>query len=215
LTIILNRTPKPATFEARIQLEIHMGQNPRSAGRRHHEHSDSRSRLRISTEDDLLLLLEKLSEPPFLLILDEVQDPHNLGACLRSAAAAGVHAVVAPKDRSAPLTDTVRRIACGAADQVPLFQVTNLARTIDQLRKLGVWVIGASGQASDSIFNTALKGPLALVMGSEGSGLRRLTAEKCDLLVRIPVTNRVESLNVSVAAGICLFEAVRQRGSLK
>ena len=192
-----------------------MGQNPRSAGRRRHEHSDSRSSLRTGTEDDLLLSLGRLVEPAFLLILDEVQDPHNLGACLRSAAAAGVHAVVVPKDRSVALTDTVRRIACGAADQVPLFQVTNLARTIDQLRKQGIWVVGASGQASQSIFNSTLTGPLALVMGSEGSGLRRLTAEKCDLLVRIPMTDRVESLNVSVAAGICLFEAVRQRGFLK
>lgn len=192
-----------------------MGQNPRSAGHRRHEHSDSRSRMRSGTEDDLLLLLGRCAEPAFLLVLDEVQDPHNLGACLRSAAAAGVHAVVVPKDRSVSLTDTVRRIACGAADQVPLFQVTNLSRTIDQLRKLGIWVIGTSGEAAQSIFTSALTGPLALVLGSEGSGLRRLTAEKCDLLVRIPMTDGVESLNVSVAAGICLFEAVRQRGSLQ
>lgn len=192
-----------------------MGQNPRSAGRRHHEHSDFRSRARTGREDDLLTLLEKLPEPAFLLILDEVQDPHNLGACLRSAAAAGVHAVVVPKDRSASLTDTVRRIACGAAEQVPFFQVTNLARTIDQLRKLGIWVTGASGKASSSIFESNLTGSLAIVMGAEGSGLRRLTAEKCDLLVRIPMTDRVESLNVSVATGICLFEAVRQRGHKK
>ncbi|PWB75554.1 23S rRNA (guanosine(2251)-2'-O)-methyltransferase RlmB [candidate division GN15 bacterium] len=188
-----------------------MGQNPRSAGRRHHEHSNFRSRVRTGSEDDLLTLLGKLSEPAFLLVLDEVQDPHNLGACLRSAAAAGVHAVVVPKDRSVSLTDTVRRIACGAADHVPFHQVTNLARTLDQLRKLGIWIAGASGSASNSIFEANFTGPLALVMGSEGSGLRRLTAEKCDLLVRIPMTDRVESLNVSVAAGICLFEAVRQR----
>ncbi len=191
-----------------------MGQNPRSAGRRRHEHSDSRTRLRTGTEDDLLLLLGKLPEPAFLLILDEVQDPHNLGACLRSAAAAGVHAVVVPKDRSVTMTDTVRRIACGAAEKVPLFQVTNLARVIDQLRKLGIWIVGAAGEASQSLFGSNLSGPLALVMGSEGTGLRRLTSEKCDLLLRIPMTDRVESLNVSVAAGICLFEAVRQRRSL-
>lgn len=190
-----------------------MGQNPRSAGQRHHRHTDSRARVRTGSENELLSALERLSEPAFILILDEVQDPHNLGACLRSAAAAGVHAVVVPKDRSAALTDTVKRIACGAAEKVTVYYVTNLARTIDQLRKLGVWVVGASGKADKSLFQSNLTGPLALVMGSEGFGLRRLTSEKCDLLVRIPMTNRVESLNVSVAAGVCLFEAVRQRGS--
>ena len=192
-----------------------MGQNPRSAGLRRHHHSETRFRARTGSEDDLLNLLEKLLEPPFLLILDEVQDPHNLGACLRSAAASGVHAVVVPKDRSAPLTDTVRRIACGAAEQVPLFYVTNLARTLDHLRKKEIWIVGATGKAPNSIFSSPLTGPLALVLGSEGSGLRRLPLEKCDLLVRIPMTTHVESLNVSVAAGVCLFEAVRQRGTIR
>lgn len=193
-----------------------MGNNPRSAGLRRHQHtSENRFRAKTGSEDDLLSMLERITEPPFILILDEVQDPHNLGACLRTAAASGVHAVVVPKDRSAPLTDTVKRIACGAAEQVPLIYVTNLARTLDHLRELGIWVVGATGKAKDSIFSSTLTGPLALVMGSEGAGLRRLTAEKCDLLVRIPMTKHVESLNVSVATGVCLFEAVRQRGSLR
>ena len=192
-----------------------MGQNPRSYGRRHHGHSEPHAKTHTGGENDLLALLDRLAEPAFLLILDEVQDPHNLGACLRSAAAAGVHAVVVPKDRSAAMTETVRRIACGAAEKVPVFYVTNLARTIDQIRELGIWVIGTAGKADKSLFESNLTGPLALTMGSEGFGLRRLTSEKCDLLVRIPMTARVESLNVSVAAGVCLFEAVRQRGSLK
>ena len=192
-----------------------MGQNPRSAGQRHHRHTDSRARVRTGSENELLSALDRLSEPALILILDEVQDPHNLGACLRSAAAAGVHAVVVPKDRSAALTDTVKRIACGAAEKVTVYYVTNLARTIDQLRNLGVWVVGASGKADKSLFQSNLTGPLALVLGSEGFGLRRLTSEKCDLLVRIPMKMQVESLNVSVATGVCLFEAVRQRTTTK
>lgn len=192
-----------------------MGQNPRSAGRRHHLHTDFRARVKTAGENELLELVAKLPPPAFLLLLDEVQDPHNLGACLRSADAAGVQAVVVPKDRSVTLTDTVRRIACGAAEHVPFFEVTNLARTIDNLKKAGVWVIGTSDQASTSIYASDLSVPLALVMGAEGTGLRRLTADKCDVLVRIPVTGHVGSLNVSVAAGVCLFETVRQRHARK
>ena len=164
-------------------------------------------------EDSLLTLLEKISAAPFLLILDGVQDPHNLGACLRSADAAGVHAVVAPKDRSVAFTDTVRRVACGAAEHVPFAQVTNLARTMEHLKTKGLWMIGTDDEASQSLYEADLKGPMALVMGFEGSGLRRLTREHCDVLVRIPMLGSVESLNVSVATGVCLFEAVRQRQS--
>ena len=152
-----------------------------------------------------------MDQPAFLLILDNIQDPHNLGACLRSADAAGVHAVIAPKDRSVGITDTVRLVACGAAEHVPFVQVTNLARTIRQLKKSGIWIYGAAGKAAESLYKTDLSGPLAIVMGSEGKGLRRLTSEHCDFLISIPMAGSAESLNVSVAAGICLFEAVRQR----
>ncbi len=163
------------------------------------------------SDDDLLRLLDGLATTPFLLILDQVQDPHNLGACLRTADAAGVHAVIAPKDRAVSLTDTVKRISTGAAEHVPFAQVTNLARTMDQLKERGIWLIGTAGEAEQNIYQIDLTGPLALVMGFEGSGLRRLTREKCDMLARIPMFGSIESLNVSVATGVCLFEAVRQR----
>ena len=155
--------------------------------------------------------MEAIDGPPFLLVLDGVQDPHNLGACLRSADAAGVHAVIVPKDRSAGLTATVRKVACGAAETVPLLAVTNLARTLRTLQDAGVWLFGAAGEAEKSIYDIDLKGPLALVMGNEGSGLRRLTREHCDELFAIPMVGTVESLNVSVATGVALFEAGRQR----
>jgi len=166
---------------------------------------------RVHTEDDLDTLLTTLSVPPFLLVLDGVQDPHNLGACLRSADAAGVHAVIAPRDKSVSLTPTVRKVASGAAESVPFIQVTNLARTLRMLRDAGVWLIGADGTADTNLYDADLNGPLALVMGGEGKGLRRLTREHCDVLIRIPMHGSVESLNVSVATGICLYEAVRQR----
>ncbi|HEC15775.1 MAG TPA: 23S rRNA (guanosine(2251)-2'-O)-methyltransferase RlmB [Sedimenticola sp.] len=157
-------------------------------------------------------LIRGLDEAPFLLVLDGVQDPHNLGACLRSADAAGVHAVIAPKDRSVGLGPTVCKVASGAAETVPFVQVTNLARTLRWLRdEAGVWLVGTTGDAGSSLFEADLKGPLALIMGGEEKGLRRLTREACDLLVRLPMAGTVESLNVSVAAGIALFEAVRQR----
>ncbi len=165
----------------------------------------------VGNEQDLDRLLAGLDAPPFLLVLDGVQDPHNLGACLRSADAAGVHAVIAPKDRAVGLTATVRKVASGAAETVPFIQVTNLARTLEQLKQAGVWLTGLAGEAEQTLFELDLKGPLALVMGAEGSGLRRLTREHCDFLARIPMSGTVESLNVSVAAGICLYEAVRQR----
>jgi len=162
-------------------------------------------------EHDLEPLLDRLEGPPFLLVLDSVQDPHNLGACLRSADAAGVHVVIAPKDRAAGLTPTVRKVASGAAESVPFIRVTNLARALRGLRNRGLWIVGASGEAEAGLFETDLTGPLALVLGGEEKGLRRLTREHCDALAHIPMRGRVESLNVSVAAGICLFEALRQR----
>ncbi len=163
------------------------------------------------SEDDLVSLVEGLREPALLLVLDGVQDPHNLGACLRSADAAGVHAVIAPKDRAVGLTPTVRKVACGGADSLPFVQVTNLARSLRELKDAGVWLVGAAGDAPDSLYDTDLRGPIAIVMGAEEKGLRRLTQEQCDFLVHIPMAGSVESLNVSVATGVCLFEAVRQR----
>lgn len=162
-------------------------------------------------EADLPHLLESASGPPLLLVLDGVQDPHNLGACLRSSDAAGVTAVIAPKDRSVSLTDTAIRVASGAAEHVPFVQVTNLARTLRFLKDHNVWVYGAAAEGEKPLYAEDLSGPVALVMGSEGAGLRRLTAEACDGLLKIPLAGSVSSLNVSVAAGIFLFEAVRQR----
>ncbi len=161
-------------------------------------------------EGDLPDLLEKL-EQPFLLILDGVTDPHNLGACLRSADAAGVHAVIVPKDRSASLNATAKKVACGAAETVPLIRVTNLARTMRLLQEYHVWIVGTAGEADHNLYQSKMTGPMALVMGAEGEGMRRLTREHCDELISIPMAGSVSSLNVSVATGICLFEAVRQR----
>lgn len=148
---------------------------------------------------------------PLLLVLDGVTDPHNLGACLRTADAAGVDAVVAPRDRAAGLGPTARKVAAGAAEHVPFVQVTNLARTLERLAGAGVWCIGLAGEGGSVLHESDLRGPLALVLGSEGRGLRRLTRERCDRLVRIPLHGSVASLNVSVAAGVALFEARRQR----
>ena len=165
------------------------------------------------SEDSLDDLLKK--ENVLLLVLDGIVDPHNLGACLRTADAAGVDAVIAPKDRAVGITSTVRKVACGAAESVPFIQVTNLARTLKQLRDEYVWVVGAAGEADDNIYDIKLEGKLAIVMGAEEKGMRRLTRENCDQLVKLPMSGQVESLNVSVATGICLFEAVRQRHALK
>ncbi|HEX9626404.1 MAG TPA: 23S rRNA (guanosine(2251)-2'-O)-methyltransferase RlmB [Acidiferrobacterales bacterium] len=161
--------------------------------------------------EDLPAFLAGLEATPFLLVLDGVQDPHNLGACLRSAAAAGAQAVIVPKDNAAPLTAAARKAASGAAEVLPLLAVTNLARALDQLKEAGVWLVGADGNAEQAVYTLDLTVPLALVLGGEGRGLRRLTRERCDFLARIPMAGSVESLNVSVAAGICLFEVVRQR----
>lgn len=157
------------------------------------------------------ILESDLSEPPFFLVLDGVEDPHNLGACLRVADAMGVHAVIAPKDRAAGLNATVRKVACGAAETVPFIAVTNLARTLRELKEAGVWLVGAVAEAEGDLFGAKFAGPIAMVLGAEGTGLRRLTAEVCDQLVRIPMFGTVESLNVSVASGICLYEARRRR----
>lgn len=146
-----------------------------------------------------------------VLILDGVTDPHNLGACLRSADASGVTAVIAPKDNAVGLTATVRKVACGAAETVPFVTVTNLSRTIKVLQDAGLWLVGMAGEAEQELYDIDLRGPVALVMGAEGSGLRRLTREHCDFLAKLPMAGAVSSLNVSVATGICLFEAVRQR----
>ncbi len=161
--------------------------------------------------DDLLDDLEAAEQAPLLLVLDGVTDPHNLGACLRVADGAGAHAVIAPKDHAAGINATVAKVASGAAETVPYFMVTNLARTLRELQERGVWVVGTSDQASASLYDIDFKGPMALVLGAEGAGMRALTAKTCDQLVRIPMAGAVESLNVSVASGVCLYEAARQR----
>jgi 23S rRNA (guanosine2251-2'-O)-methyltransferase len=165
----------------------------------------------VVDEKALPEFIATLGRQAFLLVLDGVQDPHNLGACLRSADAAGVDAVILPRDKSAPLNATVRKVACGAAETVPLIRVTNLARALRQIRDAGIWIYGAAGEAEGLLYQADLSGPLALVLGGEGKGLRRLTRELCDGLVAIPLAGSVSSLNVSVATGICLFEARRQR----
>ena len=162
-------------------------------------------------ETQLEEALEAAGESPLLLVLDGLQDPHNLGACLRSADAAGVAAVIAPRDRAAGLTPVVRKVAAGAADTVPFVSVVNLARTLRELKARGIWLVGTDDDADKSLYEVELTGPMAIVVGSEGEGMRRLTRECCDQLVSIPMAGAVESLNVSVATGIVLFEAVRQR----
>ena len=157
-------------------------------------------------------LLDSISEPPLLLVLDGITDPHNLGACLRVADGAGAHAVIAPKDHAAGINATVAKVASGAAETMPYFMVTNLARTLGELKERNIWIIGTSGDAPKTIYQVEMKGPTALVLGAEGPGMRQLTRKTCDELVSIPMKGAVESLNVSVASGVCLFEALRQRG---
>lgn len=157
-------------------------------------------------------LLDELTEPPLLLVLDGVTDPHNLGACLRVADGAGAHAVIAPKDHAVGLNATVAKVASGAAETVPYFMVTNLARTLGELKERNIWCIGTSDDAPQTLYQSDLKGPTALVLGAEGEGMRQLTRKTCDALVSIPMKGGVESLNVSVASGVCLYEALRQRG---
>jgi len=206
-----------AVLEAAREAKIKIHKSPRAALDRMSDgvkHQGVVARLRetpVQKEQDLESFLANMPPMPLLLVLDGVQDPHNLGACLRSADAAGVHGVIVPRDHSAPLSAVARRAASGAAETVPLFQVVNLARTLRELKTAGVWLAGASQEADTDIFHADLHRPLAIVLGGEGKGLRRLTQEECDMLVRIPMAGTVESLNVSVATGICLFEAVRQR----
>ena len=167
----------------------------------------------LQSLDDLLDQLEADGVTnPLLLVLDGVTDPHNLGACLRVADGAGAHAVIAPKDHAVGINATVAKVASGAAETVPYFMVTNLARTLGELKERNIWVIGTSGDADKNLYQVDLKGPVALVLGAEGPGMRQLTRKTCDLLVRIPMRGAVESLNVSVASAVCLYEARRQRG---
>ncbi len=184
----------------------------RSEGQRHQDIIAEFAAENLFSEKDLDRVLESIDGPPLLLVLDGVQDPHNLGACLRTAEAAGVHAVILPKDRSAGLTPVARRAASGAAEVLPILIVTNLARILRQMKEKGVWLLGTSDQAEQSLYEARLTGPMALVMGNEERGMRRLTSELCDFLVRIPVHGSVNSLNVSVATGVCLFEMIHQRG---
>ena len=169
---------------------------------------------RVTGRDEQATLeevLDRLQEPALLLVLDGVTDPHNLGACLRVADAAGAHAVIVPKDRSAGLSPTVTKVASGATESVPFLAATNLARTLDALKAQGIWVVGAAEEGAEDLYGTDLPEAIAWVLGSEGEGMRRLTRERCDLLVRIPMHGQVESLNVSVAAGLCLYESRRRR----
>lgn len=183
-----------------------------AGGRRHQGLVAWRAGLTSSSaEGDLPDILAAVRRPALLVVLDGVQDPHNLGACLRSADAAGVHALIVPADRAVGLTPTVRKVACGAAETVPFIQVTNLARTLRSLQEQGLWVIGAAGEAEASLYEVDFTGPVAIVLGAEDKGLRRLTREVCDILAKIPMAGSVESLNVSVATGVFLFETVRQR----
>jgi 23S rRNA (guanosine2251-2'-O)-methyltransferase len=183
----------------------------RSGGQRHQDVIAEYTPDNIYGERDLGTLLDSMPGEPLVLVLDGVQDPHNLGACLRTAEAAGVGLVVLTRDRSAPLTGTARRAAAGAAEVLPILVATNLARVLRQLKERGVWLAGTSDQSDCGLYETDLSGPLALVMGSEGQGMRRLTAELCDYLLRIPMSGSVSSLNVSVATAVCLYEILRQR----
>lgn len=166
----------------------------------------------VRTLDELLDDLQEQGTVPLLLVLDGVTDPHNLGACLRVTDGAGAHAVIAPKDHAAGINATVAKVASGAAETVPYFMVTNLARTLNELKERSIWVTGTSDDAERTLYDVDFKGPTALVLGAEGAGMRQLTRKTCDQLVRIPMMGAVESLNVSVASGVCLYEARRQRG---
>ncbi len=180
-----------------------------------HARPASVSDRRAWVEADLPELLAQSPQPHLFLVLDSVTDPHNLGACLRSADAAGVTAVLIPKDKSADITPTVAKVACGAAETVTVVKVTNLARSLETLKAAGVWIYGLAGEGQQTLYELDLVGSVALVMGAEGDGLRRLTRETCDALVKLPMNGAVTSLNVSVATGVSLFEAVRQRSLVK
>ena len=183
----------------------------RSEDQRHQDIIAEFEAANIGTEKDLDRILESIDGTPLVLVLDGVQDPHNLGACLRTAEAAGVNLVILPKDRSAGLTPVARRSASGAAEVLPILFITNLARVLRRLKESGIWLAGTTDKAGQSLYQTDLSGPIGLVMGSEGKGMRRLTAELCDYQLQIPMQGSVSSLNVSVATAVCLFEVVRQR----
>jgi 23S rRNA (guanosine2251-2'-O)-methyltransferase len=190
-----------------------VGRRPKRPKARENQHSLGGGFIERD-ESDLQEILES-NQAPLFLVLDGVQDPHNLGACLRTADGAGVDAVIAPRNRAVGMTETVTRISCGASQNIPFIQVTNIVRSLKEMQKSGVWAVGtADGAESTSLYDVDFKGPMALVMGAEGKGLRRLTQETCDLVVRIPMMGKVDCLNVSVATGVCLYEALRQRGSL-
>ena len=177
-----------------------------------HRHQGVVARVEVIQQTNSLDdLLDGLTEPALLLVLDGITDPHNLGACLRVADGAGAHAVIAPKDHAVGINATVAKVASGAAETVPYFMVTNLARTLAELKERDIWVIGTSDDAPASLYQTDLRGPTALVLGAEGEGMRQLTRKNCDALVSIPMMGSVDSLNVSVASGVCLYEARRQR----
>ena len=197
----------------RVVSEPRAALDRRSGGERHQDVIAEFVPDNLWGEQDLDRLLDAVDGPPLLLVLDGVQDPHNLGACLRSADAAGVGLVILPKDRSAGLTPVARRAAAGAAEVLPIVFVTNLARVLKRLKQEGIWLAGTTDQADRSIYEADLNGPLGLVMGAEGKGMRRLTGELCDFHLRIPMQGTVDSLNVSVATAVCLFEAVRQRSA--
>ncbi|WOT04664.1 23S rRNA (guanosine(2251)-2'-O)-methyltransferase RlmB [Shewanella youngdeokensis] len=200
-----------AQWGVSIQYASRKALDDKSAGGQHQGIVAKVKPAKVLNDNDLHAMLDSAEATPFLLILDGVTDPHNLGACLRNADAAGVQGIIVPKDNSVGLTPVVSKVACGAAEIVPLYQVTNLARTMRSLQEKGIWIIGAAGEADCELYQASLTGPLAIAMGAEGKGLRRLTRESCDTLVSIPMAGSVSSLNVSVATGICLFEAVRQR----
>jgi 23S rRNA (guanosine2251-2'-O)-methyltransferase len=166
----------------------------------------------VQSEEQLKHRIKTLTDMPFFLVLDHIQDPHNLGACLRTADAAGVHGIIITKDNATGITPTVCKIASGAAETVPVYQVTNLARTLRWMKEQNIWIIGSTGAAERTIFTTDLNIPLALVMGAEGTGMRHLTQQHCDMLVKIPMRGQVESLNVSVAAAVMIYEVLRQKG---
>ena len=193
---------------------MHKGSRARGVRKHTHSNDHGKNQRKKSAREDELLDILKAEDEALILILDQVQDPHNLGACLRTADGAGCRAVIAPKDRSSPLNETVRRIASGAAETTPYIQVTNLSRTIQLLKDEGFWLVGTSDNANQPIYEIDLKGKIGIVMGAEGKGLRRLTEEKCDFLAKLPMMGSVECLNVSVAAGVCLYEAIRQRNLL-
>lgn len=209
--IVLNQGISYRTVNAKQMMQL-LGEEKERDKETQHQGLAARIRTQSClSEDDLLEKLSEQKTPPFLLVLDNIQDPQNLGACLRTADATGVNAVIIPKDRSVKLTPAVRKVASGAAESVPVVEVTNLVRFLETLKKQGVWIIGATAEETSLVYEVDLKGPIAMVFGAEGTGMRRLTAEHCDILMRIPMCGVVKSLNVSVAVGVCLYEAVRQR----